>query len=246
MDTPDHTSHEGFFDFLEANPRYAGKRLSVNRLNKRHEFLVRPFLAELAGARVLDLASHDGRWSYALSSAGASGVVGIEARADQIAQFDRYPDGPVKDRVRFVNGDVYEVLPEMAARGETFDVVAVYGLYYHLMDHYGLLKLVKQLAPGLVVIDSEFHLSSTPTIRLALEPTASHLNSIAHAAEQELAPVGIPSRPALEVMAHSLGYNVEWADWDRLRRAERGGLKAYYRRPPAWKRRGTCALRPRP
>ena len=39
-------------------------------------------------------------------------------------------------------------------------------------------------------------------------------------ARQEVAPVGVPSRAAMELMAHSLGYDV------------------------AWKRRGTCALRP--
>ncbi len=235
----------GFFDFLEANPRYAGKRLNLNRLNQRHEFLVRPYVAELAGAKVLDLASHDGRWSFALSSAGAASVVGIEGRADMIEQFVDYPEGVAKDRIAFVHGDVYDELPKLIKRGETFDVVAVYGLYYHLMDHYGLLKLVKQLAPSLVIIDSEFHLSESATIRLALESTDSHLNSLAHEAEQEIAPVGIPSARAMEMMAGSLGYDVEWADWDALPRDRRGGLKAYYRTPPAWKRRGTCALRPR-
>lgn len=235
----------GFFDFLEENPRYAGKRLSINRLNRRHEFLVRPYLADIAGARVLDLASHDGRWSYALAAAGAASVLGIEGRADQIEQFDSYPEGGAKERVRFVHGDVYDELPKLVERHETFDVVAVYGLYYHLMDHYGLLKLVKLLSPRLVIIDSEFHLSAAPTIRLALESTDSHLNSLAHEAEQQVAPVGIPSGPALELMAGTLGYDVEWADWDTLARGRRGGLKAYYRTPPAWKRRGTCALRPR-
>ena len=238
-------AQSGFFDFLEANPRYAGKRLNLNRLNQRHEFLVRPYVAELAGAKVLDLASHDGRWSFALSSAGAASVVGIEGRADLIEQFADYPEGDAKDRITLVNGDVYDELPKLIERGETFDVVAVYGLYYHLMDHYGLLKLIKQLAPGLVIIDSEFHLSDAPTIRLALESTDSHLNSLAHEAEQEIAPVGIPSGRAMELMAGTLGYAVEWADWDALPRSRRGGLKAYYRTPPAWKRRGTCALRPR-
>jgi hypothetical protein len=235
---------QGFFDFLADNPRYAGKRLNLNRLNRRYEFLVEPFLSELAGARVLDLASHDGRWSYALSAAGAARVVGIEARSAQIEQFHGYPDGETKDRVELRHGDVYDELPKLIEQQATFDVVAIYGLVYHVMDHYGLLKLVKQLAPALVIIDSEFHLSPQATIRLAVEPTDSHLNAIPHEPGQQIAPVGIPSRSALEVMAHSLGYAVEWADWDRLAPQQRAGLKAYYRSAPAWKRRGTCALRP--
>lgn len=234
----------GFFDFLDDNPRYSGRPLSINRLNRRYDHLVRPYLTDLDGARVLDLASHDGRWAYALSAAGAAGVLGVEARADQIEQFEAYPEGAAKERVTLVQGDVYDELPRLVERGETFDVVAVYGLYYHVMDHYGLLKLIKRLSPRVVVIDGEFHLSSAPTIRLALEPTDSHLNSVAHEAEQDIAPVGIPSASALEVMARSLGYDVAWADWEEVPHAQRGGLKAYYRTAPAWKRRGTCALRP--
>lgn len=233
-----------FFDFLRKNPRYAGKDLSLNRLNRRHQFLIDPFRSDLTGARVLDLASHDGRWSYALSEAGAAEVVGVEARADQIAQFDSYPDGPVKERVSFVHGDVYEEIPRMATAGERFDVVAVFGLYYHVMDHYGLLTRIQQLRPRLVIIDSEFTTSTEASIRLVTEPTASRLNSIAHVAGQATAPVGIPSRSALELMAGSLGYEVEWSNWNALPPSQRGGLKSYYRTPPEWKIRDTCALRP--
>lgn len=123
-------------------------------------------------------------------------------------------------------------------------MVAVFGLYYHVMDHYGLLTRIRQLQPRLIIIDSEFNLSPEATIRLVSEPTSSHLNSIAHVADQAVAPVGIPSRRALEMMARSLGYGVTWADWESVPRPERGGLKSYYRAAPEWKRRYTCALRP--
>jgi Methyltransferase domain len=235
----------GFFDFLADYPRYAGRSKAINRLNKRHDFLITPYVSELAGSSVLDLASHDGRWSYALSSAGAAAVVGIEARADLIAQFDAYPAGDAKDRISFVQGDVYEELPKMIREGRTFDVVSVYGLYYHLMDHYGLLKLIKQLGPRLIIIDSEFFLSPDPAVRLQLEPTDNPLNSIEHEHGQAEAPVGFASQAAIEVMANSLGYDVEWADWESVPPDEREGVFAYYRPEPKWKRRNTCALRPR-
>ena len=44
-------------------------------------------------------------------------------------------------------------------------------------------------------------------------------------------------------MAASLGYGVEWADWESLKPRERRGLDGYYTEPPGWKRRDTCALR---
>ncbi|MGY2704304.1 class I SAM-dependent methyltransferase [Nocardioides sp. HB32] len=233
-----------FFDFLRDAERYASTPGSVKRLNTRHRYLVKPYAAELEGSSVLDLASHDGRWSYALSAAGAREVVGIEARAESIAGFAAYPDGPVKDRIGFIQGDVYEELPRLVAEGRRFDVVALLGLFYHVMDHYGLLKLIARLEPRLVIVDSEFALSPDPIVRLIREKTDNRLNSIAHVPDQVRAPAGIPSRSAMELMAETLGYAVEWADWETLPEGRRAGLRSYFREPPEIKRRHTCALRP--
>lgn len=234
----------GFFDFLRDSPRYAANPGGISRLNKRYWFLVRPYVDDIAGSSVLDLASHDGRWSYALSAAGAREVVGVEARTDLIEQFESYPPGPVRDRVSFAPGDVYEVLPRMVAEGRTFDVVALFGLYYHVMDHYGLLKLITALQPRLVIVDSEFYLTDEPAIRVIQEGTAGILHSIPHVPGQVRAPAGIPSKTALTVMAGTLGYGVEWADWETVSSERRAGLASYYREPPEFKRRDTCALRP--
>jgi hypothetical protein len=234
-----------FFDFLSDFPRYSARAKAINRLNKRHDFLITPYVSEIAGSRVLDLAAHDGRWSYALSSAGAAEVLGVEWRSELIAQFDAYPDGDAKDRITLIQGDVYEALPELIREGRTFDVVSVYGLYYHLMDHYGLLKLIKQVSPRLVIIDSEFFLSPDAAVRMQVEDPTNKLNSIEHEAGQEQAPVGFPSHAAMEMMATSLGYDVTWADWDVVPEDQREGIFAYFRpEPQHWKRRSTCALRP--
>ena len=61
----------GFFDFLDNTTRYGGKRTNIGRLDRRREFIVEPYADEIKDARVLDLASHDGRWAYALAAAGA-------------------------------------------------------------------------------------------------------------------------------------------------------------------------------
>ncbi|MBF4161146.1 class I SAM-dependent methyltransferase [Nocardioides acrostichi] len=231
----------GFFDFLDDLPRYAEKKLAINRLNTRHDLIVTPFAEELSDARVLDLAAHDGRWSYALAAAGAREVVGVEARADMAAQFADYPEGAVKQRVSQIVGDMYDVLPTL--RDQTFDVVAVYGVFYHVMDHYRLLRMIRDLSPRLVIVDSEFALAPEPVIRIAREDPEVHLNTIERA-ESGGSPIGVPSFSAMELMAESLGWSTEWTDWQRVPRRKRGGLKSYYREPPAWKRRGTCALRP--
>jgi len=232
----------GFFDFLADTARYQDSPLALNRLNMRHRFIVQPFAADIAHRRVLDLAAHDGRWSYALSAAGAREVVGVEARQDLIDEFAGYPRNEVSSKVTLKQGDVFEALPAFAAAGETFDVVAIFGLYYHIMDHYRLLRLVHALSPELIIIDSDFLNRPQPLIRLRLESTDKSMNSIAHVAGQDAAPVGAPSRSAMDLMANSLGYSTEWANWDTLPPAQRGGLKEYFTQDE-WRSRDTVALR---
>src|SRR5438067_448859 len=70
----------GFFtsypNFLKTSEQGA----HLDRLNARHVALIATNKAHIEGKRVLDLASHDGRWSFAALQAGASYVHGIEAR----------------------------------------------------------------------------------------------------------------------------------------------------------------------
>ena len=114
------------------------------------------------------------------------------------------------------------------------------------MDHYRLLRLVSRLQPELVIIDSEWLIHDGPMIRVVLEDTRKILNAIANDPGQVMAPKGVPSRGALEMMAGTLGYRTEWMDWDQLPRRRRRPVADYFRTPPAHNRRGTCALRPSP
>jgi len=235
----------GFFDFLRSTTRYRDKPDGIGRLERRRKFIVEPYVDDFRDARVLDLASHDGRWSYAIAAVGAREVVGIEARQELIDQFAEYPDDAIKAKVSFIQGDVFEVLPRLIEADEKFDVVSIYGLYYHIMDHYLLLKLVHQLGPRLILIDSLFTTHKQPLIKLGFENTGKFLNTIAHTEGQLRAPKGIPSRPAMDMMAGSLGYAVEWADWSTLPPDQRQGLPEYFRDPSeSAMLRGTCALRP--
>ena len=68
----------GFYDFLNDLTHYVEHGSSAARMNARHEFLIADFAEEIIGAKVIDLAAHDGRWCYAFAGAGAAWVVGIE------------------------------------------------------------------------------------------------------------------------------------------------------------------------
>src|SRR5215217_6564807 len=88
--------------FFEDYPRFystgdAGIQ-SKPRLNVRYEAIFGENKDLFQGARVLDIASHDGRWSMAALACGAKSVVGIEARTDlvdhAVANLQHYGQDP--------------------------------------------------------------------------------------------------------------------------------------------------------
>ena len=230
-----------FFKFITDLPGYSKDSNDMLRLNRRHTMLVAPYQAELDGARVLDLGAHDGRWAYALAAAGAREVVGIEARDHLIARFDAFPDATFKARVKLVQGDLFEVLQAYIDAGERFDIISVFGIYYHIMDHLRLLLMIRQLGARLVLVDSEFSLGKGANITLVTEDTGKDLNAAPQRPGQPRALVGIPTFAAMEKLAQAAGYALEWGDAHTRFGSDTTGLQDYFRAEN--KRRAFCALR---
>jgi hypothetical protein len=233
----------GFFDFLHEIAPYADDAWSVRRLNTRHKMIMQPLVAEIAGKSVLDLAAHDGRWAHAFAAAGARAVLGIEGRAELVSRYASYPDADIKARVTLQTGDIFDGMAAEIAAGRQYDVIGVLGIFYHIMDHFRLLKQIRALRPELVIIDSEFLLVTGAMMVFAREKVDKPLNAIAQFDGQQETMIGIPSFAAMEVMADVLGFDLEWLDWTTLPEGMRGEVGDYYR--PTSKRRGTCFLRPR-
>jgi SAM-dependent methyltransferase len=230
------------FERLAEGPDPAASVATVRRLTKRHALVVAPFVDDLRGARVLDLGAHDGRWCHAFAAAGAREVVGVEPRAALIRGFARFPESEARARVRLMEGEAVPALEAMGEAGERFDVVAVLGLFYHLMEHFRLLWLIRQLGPRLVIVDSDFSLAKAPVIELVRERTDKPLNAVAQIGGQVRAIKGIPSIAAMEAMADALGYRVTWVDPAPLA-ADPDGVRDYFRARKM--RRAVCALTPR-
>ncbi len=233
----------GFFDFLRSVARYESDDYAIGRLNQRHRKLIAPIAADLAGARVLDLAAHDGRWSYAFAAAGAAAVVGIEGRQHLIERFAEFPQDAAAARVTLRCGDIFDAMEADLAAGARYDVIGVLGIFYHIMDHFRLLQLVTRFQPRLVLLDSEFSQRPGQVIDLVREDPSKDLNALAQVAGQEKALIGIPSLGALEAMADVLGYRTDWVDWSDVRPNKRRFVADYFR--PKGKRRATCVLRPK-
>ncbi len=192
---------------------------------------------------MLDLAAHDGRWAYAFAASGAREVVGIEGRQALIDRFSGFPEGRPREKVTLKCGDIFEGLRAEIAAGERYDIVGVLGILYHVMDHFLLFRLIRQLEPRLVIVDSEFVMAPNAVIRVMPEETDNELNAIPNAEGFARTLIGVPSHKAMELMADVLGYDCEWLDWDVIPPGRRGSLPDYYR--DRFKRRGTCLMRPR-
>ena len=232
----------GPFDFLRAHPAYRDDPAAIRRLNKRHRLALDPFRAECLGARVLDLGAHDGRWPFAFANLGASRVVGIEPRADVLAGFAHFPDDGARARVDMVEGQAIPALEQFLEEGQRFEVVSVLGLFYHIMDHFRLLWLIRRLCPRLVIIDSEFSLARAPVIELVREKTDNPLNAVPQLDGQTRALKGVPSFAAMEQMADALDFDLAWGDASVFSE-DRAGVADYFRETGT--RRAVCTLRPR-
>ena len=75
-------------------------------------------------AKVLDCFTHTGSFALNAGIAGASSVLGVDASELAIKQAEKNAElNGLSDRVRFMNRDVFALLPELEKQGEKFDMV---------------------------------------------------------------------------------------------------------------------------
>ncbi len=76
------------------------------------------------GKKVLDCFTHTGSFALNAGANGAASVLGVDASRLGIEQArENARLNGMEDRVKFVCGDVFEILPELEQKGERFDVV---------------------------------------------------------------------------------------------------------------------------
>jgi hypothetical protein len=186
-----------------------------------------------SGARVLDMASHDGRWSFAAIRSGAAHVLGIEGREDLIdhaeANFEAY--GVERDRYRFISGDIFDVLPMEKPQ---VDVVLCLGFLYHTLRYNELFRQLRDMNPGHVIIDTAIAQSPLPVIRIQTEPVHRQRNAVPDGFSYgDRALTGRPSIAGLCRMLRAYDFELErLSDWGGLLRdnpEHRRGVGVYQR-----------------
>ncbi len=226
------TGERGFFDehprFLETSTTSAG----LARLNLRHRALIETNRDILDGARVLDLASHDGRWSMAALAAGAAHVTGIEARPELVTNAEQTlaTYGADPSSYRFVASDLFAAL----AREEHLDVdvVQCFGFLYHTLRFPEFFSRLRRLEPKYLLLDTRVANTKGNIIKILVNEATKQ----AHAAADDYTEgtktlVGWPSPSALRLMLRTYGFRVEHEyDWVEAGRVAGGNLVGKYKR----------------
>ena len=221
----------GFFDQY---PRFyststVGTSSRGERLNERYRALISPNESIIRDKTILDLASHDGRWSFAALKAGARHVTGIEARShfveSAIATTRDYGIGA--ERYQFIVGDIFDQIENVQT--DTIDTVFCFGIFYHTPHHMLLLSKIARLNPKNLILDTEIDPSPDECIvRFRKEKIARDGNSLVGQPGDPLhALVGRPSRIALETMLTSFGWTFTYYDWHRAGIKNWHGMRAY-------------------
>ncbi|MEZ0579723.1 class I SAM-dependent methyltransferase [Nocardioides sp. MH1] len=219
-----------FFDDYPAFCTPGSTAASPRRLNLRHQAMIEANRDVLAGARVLDLASHDGRWTFAAHKAGARHVTGIEARPELVesarSNFASYR--VPEDQYRFVQGDLFAAL-----RQEHFDVdvVLCLGFIYHTLRYGELFSAIAATGASYCILDTKVLVHDEPMISLMSNRTGRQANAADDEHSRDgLTLAGYPSPAALDLMLDVYGYDVEERfDWAGLLAGAPGskGLSGY-------------------
>jgi len=219
----------GFFDSFPRFYSTSATAAAPNRLNKRHRALIESNEAVIRGKSVLDIASHDGRWSLAALKAGARQVVGIEAREHLVksAQSNMREYGMPNDRVRFVLGDVFEEIERLES--DSIDTVFCFGFLYHTIHQMLLLSQIARLRPQHAIFDTHIDLDPGSIIEVHDEEVATEsAGAVPDLGNPTRTVVGAPSKFALELMLFNSGFGYSYYDWHRAGITRWDDLDDYY------------------
>ncbi len=190
----------------------------LDRLNARYRSLIHANRELINGSTVLDLASHDGRFSFAALQNGAERVIGIECEPALVqkcqANMEHY--NVPHDRYRFLTGDIFEELET----AEPCDVVFCFGILYHVNDHMLLLSRIAESDPRAVIVDATISLLEPAVIELR-NPFAGQRPRLGGQLE------GYPSRAALDAMFSSFGWKYDYTDWQQSGLADPPQMQDY-------------------
>lgn len=235
--------------FGEGTPYADYRPGQLNRLNERYKRIIGSNIDLIAGKRLLDLAAHNGRWTWAALKSGAAYVEAVEGRPELVASATEALSSFPQESYRFSCGDILDFIegikPTHVGR---FDTILCLGIFYHVDEHFRLLRLMTGLKPSAIIIDSGLLVTEQRVIRFYAEETGDKLNAIPGKDQDSRAIVGTMSRGLLEMWCRLKGWSITYIKWRGEDIADQKGLTDYLKgeNPGAddVRARFTCVLRP--
>lgn len=207
--------------FFDDNPEFLETSVTAasrERLNLRHLGIIKENQDVIRGRSVVDIASHDGRWSYAALDAGATRVIGIEGRRRLVANANRTfaAKGVAEDAYTMIQGDVHEELLDRKVKGE---VVLCLGFLYHTARYVELMAGIRSTKAEYVIVDTRVIQDvEGPLVEMRTEGTVAQSVAIKDRfAQRKRVISAVPSEAAVVLMLDAIGYEVDHrTDWPTL------------------------------
>lgn len=200
MDAANHGTGKTFFEEYPLFIETSATTKDPKKLGVRYEALIVANRDLFKGGTVLDLASHDGRWSFAALKNGAAFAYGIEWKKRLVdaarRNFDAY--GVPSTTYKFVTGDMFQEIDKIDRK---VDCVFCFGIFYHIVSHMILLKKITELSAKHLIIDTNISAIEAPVVEWRPEGKGS--GSL----------VGHPSRSGIMAMLDHHGWTAREFDW---------------------------------
>ena len=218
-----------FFDNYPEFYKTSNTKAYPNRLNNRYFVLIENNKDLIQDQSILDIASHDGRWSFAAIKNGARQVLGIEGRKDLV---DKAINNMKKyeipeDKYEFIVGDIHEEIKTI--KSDIIDVVFCFGFFYHTIHHMYLLSEIKRLNPKYLILDTVISTSDSVVIDVLEEDSNVEAYAIKNSTNYDInVVVGHPSKKALELMLNKCGFSIKYYNWHNGRIKNWEHLESYH------------------
>lgn len=117
-------------------------------------------------------------------------------------------------RFKIKCGDIYDMVEIADSEGFTaFDTVFCLGIFYHITDHYRLMRLMRSFNPEVIIIDSSFVKDKAPIVQFRRENAEDPSMAIAEHDTHLTSLSGVASIGFLRMMAENSGYDVNFVPW---------------------------------
>ncbi len=211
----------------------------VSRLNYRCELLLTQNSHAIRNKRVLDLASHDGLFTYACLKLGARYVVGVEPRSNLVSDANENLRslGCKTNQYEFVIDDAFDYLSTVEE--EQFDTILCFGFFYHIKNQTELLDLITSTKPKYLILDTfveDFQLPKAELHGIRRRETkkiAGYMVFYQEDQDFDMASfgssnlVGMPNKSLVEALLIDGGFNFKQINWNDENVIDRGDITDY-------------------